>query len=111
MTIPSPLLREILADKYYEQCVRHKEKKCQGRVTFEHAWIYAGKQIQEKWAIIPLCAYHHGVNEFQDRGNLEKEIGQYHSIRRATGEDFALYPRKDWYQIRDYLTEKYGKVT
>lgn len=110
MSIPTPLLQTILKDPFYKVCVRAKEKTCKGRVTFEHAWIYAGKQIQEKWAIIPVCAYHHGVNEFQDIGDLKKELNHYYSIIRATEEDFAQYPRKNWHQELEYLVGKYGST-
>lgn len=108
--IPTPLLKEILADKFYKVCVRSKEKSCKGRVTFEHAWIYAGKQIQEKWAIIPLCEYHHDVCSWQDRGALEKDLNRYESLRRATEADFKKYPKKDWNQIWKYLKQKYGEL-
>jgi hypothetical protein len=70
--IPKPLLKEILDDDYYKKCARHSEDNCKGRVTFEHAWIYASRQIQEKWAIIPLCEYHHNVCNYQDVGSLNK---------------------------------------
>lgn len=81
---------------------------CRGRLTLEHAFIYAGKQINEDWAIIWLCAFHHAVDEFQDGGNLEKDLNQFLALSRATPEDLAKYPRKDWAQLRRYLTVKYG---
>jgi len=103
MSIPKPLLEEILADPYYEECARRFEGNCQGRVTFEHAWIYAGKQIQEKWAIIPICEYHHDVGQFQDRGQLDKHENQRLSLIRATAEDLKKYPKKDWKFEKQWL--------
>lgn len=106
--IPKPLLQEILSDKYYKKCVRHEEKRCKGRVTFEHVWIYAGKQVQEKWAIIPLCEYHHDVLSYQDRGDLIKDLNEYYSINRMTEADMQKYDRYDWKQRKQYLNTKYG---
>ena len=98
--IPIKLKKEILADPYYKQCAR-KDRHCKGRITFEHALIYAGRQIQEKWAIIPLCAYHHSVDKFQDGGGLDKRINERIAVSRATPEDLAKYPKRNWKQYEN----------
>ena len=75
--------------------------QCSGRVEWEHCWIYGGKQINEVWAIIGVCWYHH-------RGpGLDKEYNQYMSLKLATPEDLAKYPRIDWQQKIKYLSKKY----
>lgn len=83
-------------DPYYQVCAR-KNGECQGRITWEHAFIYAGKQINEKWAIIPLCVYHH-LGE-----GLVKNENQRIALARATPEDLAKYPNFDWEKRRNYL--------
>jgi len=93
--IPQWLKEEILVDTYYKVCCR-KNKDCKGRITWEHVFIYAGRQINEKWNIIPLCAYHHSVDEFQDGDGLNKRINEYIAISRATPEDLAKYPKRNW---------------
>jgi|TARA_R100001530_G_scaffold21901_2_gene17999 hypothetical protein len=105
--IPPDLLKQILNDPYYKKCIRHKEKACEGRITLEHTFIYAGRQINEKWSIVPLCAKHHEVDQFQDAGTMDKEYGQYIALTRATDEDLAKYPRKNWQQRKKYLYSKY----
>lgn len=97
-------------DPYYSVCCRGSEGSCDGRITWEHSFIYAGKQINEKWAIIPLCEYHHGVGKFQDGGDLDKELNQYIALSRALEEDLKKYPRKDWKRMLVYLVQKYGKI-
>ena len=87
--IPPKLRKEMSEDEYYTRCVR-ANFECSGRVTWEHAWIYGGRQIQEKWAIIPLCVFHHlGAG-------LNKKENQKISLLRATEEDLLKYPKKDW---------------
>ena len=100
--IPIKLKNEILADPYYQKCVRCKEGTCSGRITWEHCWIYAGKQIQEKWAIIPLCWFHHLGD------GLDKEYNQWVSINRMTFIDREKYNRKNWKQLTHYLNNKYN---
>jgi hypothetical protein len=88
--IPPKLKAELAADPYYKICARWKEGGCEGRITWEHAFTYAGKQINERWAIIPLCWHHHlgpGLN---------KAKNQQIALARATPEDLAKYPKVDW---------------
>lgn len=82
---------------------------CQGRSTMEHALIYAGKQIIDKWAIIRLCAYAHSVDEYQDGGILDKGKNQLIAIKHATEKDLAKYPKADWGTLLKQLEKKYGK--
>jgi len=96
--IPAKLKAEIESDPYYRLCARSSEGDCSGRITWEHAFIYAGKQIQERWAIIPLCWFHH-LGE-----GLNKAKNQIIALSRATAEDFAKYPRIDWSKLQQRLT-------
>lgn len=97
----------ISGDRFYDKCCRYKTGKCKGRVTLEHALLYAGKQIDEAWAIVPLCTYHHAVNEYQDGGDLDKDYGKWVAISRMTEADMAKYPKVDWRQKKRYLDKKY----
>jgi hypothetical protein len=55
---------------------------------------YAGRQVQEKWAIVPLCWHHHlGPG-------LDKKANRLIALARATEEDLAKYPRADWARPR-----------
>lgn len=90
-TIPLKLRQQLASDPFYKKCARADEW-CSGRITWEHAFRYAGKQINALWAIIPLCWFHH-----MGKG-LNKRINQLIALRRATQEDLALYPKKDWDQ-------------
>lgn len=92
-----PKLRERMSENpYYKFCAR-ANSDCEGRITWEHAWIYASKQIQEEWAIIPLCVRHH-LGDL-----LDKKENQRISLRRATLEDLLKYPKKDWNYEKNYL--------
>jgi hypothetical protein len=58
------------------QCERNAifhDHECHGRSTMEHCWIYAGKQIPDKWAIIRICEWAHSVGPYQLTGGLDKE--------------------------------------
>lgn len=101
--------KQILADPYYNRCAR-ANIECAGRVTWEHCFIYAGRQINEKWAILPLCAFHHSVDKYQDGKGLNKRLNQFLALKRATADDLAKYPRTDWVQLIIKLTKEFQYV-
>ena len=108
--IPNSLREEMANDVYYKKCARADEGNCQGRITWEHAIIFAGKQLNEKWAIIPICEYHHDVNKFQGNGDLNKEKHVWIALCRATEDDLrAISKAIDYIALRDRLNTKYGK--
>ena len=109
MPIPRELRENIADDPFMLTCIHRKNSFfttpncCKGRITWEHAFIYQGKQIQEAWAIVPACWYHH-----LGKG-LNKEFNQYMAIMRADIDDLCRrMPKKDWRQIKKYLISKYG---
>jgi len=100
--IPPKLRDELDALPRMHRCERFSGE-CRGRITWEHVWIYGGKQINEVWAIIGLCEYHHlgpGLN---------KEINQWISLKYATAKDFVKYPRRAWEHLREFLNKKYAR--
>jgi len=110
--IPKQLLAEILADEYYKKCSRKNDGGCDGRITFEHALIYGGKQLQKKFAIIPLCARHHEVDEYQDNGDLEKERNVHIALNRATDSELREISKAiNYFAMRDRLNKIYGANT
>lgn len=52
--------------------------------------MYAGKQIQVKFAVIPLCEFHHlGAG-------LVKKVNEIIALGRATIDDIKKYPLLPW---------------
>lgn len=110
--IPPQLRLKIASDPYYRQCARKcalndhecKEDERTGKlIEWEHALIFAGRQIQEKWAIVPICWWAH-------RGpGLVKEINEWLALNRATDEELLKYSKAiNLTAKRDYLNTKYG---
>lgn len=109
--IPLPLRRELARDPFYKVCARQNQQGhiCEGRVTWEHAIIFAGNQVQAKWAIVPLCAKAHGVDQFQDGGDLDKQVNEWIALNRAEAEELSAVSRVIDYRRRlSYLNGIYG---
>lgn len=100
--IPKKLREDISKDPWMKKCIWSGDIT---NVSWEHCWLYQGRQINEKWAIVPL---RRDLNV-----NMRAEVKEYCrwvSINRATEEDFDKYPRTNWQQIKLYLNKKYDKI-
>lgn len=87
-----------------------RDHVCAGRITREHALIYAGRQIDEPWAIVLLCALAHSVDQYQDIGILDKQKNEWIAVCRMKRSDEKRYPKVDWAQKRRYLCGLYGTL-
>lgn len=57
---------------------------------------------------VPLCAYHHAVEQYQDGGDMKKEINVYLALKRATDDDLRPYCKViDYIKMRDRLRMMY----
>lgn len=109
--IPKELRARLEQDPEYKLCARYgwHDHKCDGRITFEHVLIFRGTQLQERWAIIPLCAKAHAVDYHQDGKDLKKEINLWIALNRASDSELAAVSKAIPYlHRRQYLNQKYG---
>lgn len=81
------------SDPKWWYCARRDEGGCKGRLTVEHALYYGGKKIQDRFALIRLCAYHHGVDEYANCYGQNKRRHREIALAQATEEDKKKYPR------------------
>lgn len=111
--LPKKLKQEILADDYYRRCCLTYLDNKDTKIDWHHAWEYAGKQINEKWAIMPVCWRKHSPLGDEDSvHNCKKtdEYVKYLSLLRADLNDLQRrYPKKDWQREFDYLKSRYEK--
>ena len=105
----SPAVKnQLVADPRMKVCalalVQDLYERCAGRVTWHHVWIYAGRQIDEPWAVQPACEHHHRMVESQRAVKMAFEAA---SLRVASEADLLKYPRRDWGQVRKALGLRY----
>lgn len=112
-SIPKKLRHQLGNDPYYHRCARAGigEHVCAGRITWEHALTYAGRQVQARYAILPLCAKAHDCDEWQDRGDMCKEINVWLCLNRAIQEELLELSHKggrDYFLYKSFLNKRYG---
>jgi len=102
--IPKRIREKINESPYFKKCIHGSG--CDGRITIEHAWIYAGSQIpktQDKISdklflalLVPCCEKHNiGVT------GREKDWNKYITLKNIKeknlwSELLEKYPKKDW---------------
>ena len=92
-----------------EICALKSDGKCAGRITWEHAIQFRGRQLDEPFAIIKICARHHSVDEYQDCGLLDKEKNLWVALNRATDNELISISKAiDYKKEKQKLNEKYG---
>ena len=93
-------------DPYYRSCaLRLKQGKygvCNGRVEWHHAFIFGGRQVNEKWCILPMCSQHHRI---ADRRDIKEETDRI-MLNRAPEETLKKYSKAvNLIEKRDRLNE------
>lgn len=83
--------------------------ECKGRITWDHPIIFAGQQVIDAWATVPVCEYGHGVDSFQDGGDRIHEVHLWIALSMATDADLRKISKAtDYIRERDRLQKKYG---
>lgn len=96
--IPPKLRRELTDDPFMQSCIICGSSQ----VEWDHCFTFAGRQINERWSLVPLCYEHHRG------GGLDRPYTQYIALGHATDEELKKYPRIDWKTIKMHLNKKYG---
>jgi len=100
---PKHIYEEILQERPF--CERQEllhDHICRGRSTMEHALLFKGSQLTEKWAIIRLCYWSHlgpGLN---------KRINEWIALNHAEPADLEKYKNAGWDKKLKYLNRIYG---
>lgn len=112
--LPQKLRKEMNEDPEYQICALKGHLvdligPCDGRVTREHAIYYANKKVQERWAVPPICAKHHGVDLWLDAGTAPKLARVWVALNRATDDELMSVSKVvNYARERMRLNQKYG---
>jgi hypothetical protein len=112
--MPKKLRADCASDPFYARCARKdalNDHECQRdpvrmrMIEWEHPLYLAGKELQIKEAIVPLCWYTH-------RGpGQKKEIAIWIALNRMSEEQItwlSSFGGRDYFHYRNYLNAKYG---
>lgn len=100
--IPPQMRQSMDSDPYYHKCA---VSGAVGRVEWHHNLIFAGRQVNEPWAIIPLAPEIHD----QARNTEMRETLDWIMLNRASDDELRPYCKAiDYIGMRKRLNEKYG---
>lgn len=100
--IPLDLRAQLEADPYYKHCAISLVMG--PKIDWHHNLIYAGRQVQARFCIIPLS------NVVHEEIVFHKEEVDWIMVNRATDEELVHYSKViDYLRMRDVLNQKYGE--
>lgn len=104
--IPPKLREEMENDPFYQQCCITGKNRLQVKIEFHHNLIFRGRQISEKFCILPVSKDIHdnqGKREIKDKLN-------WIMLNRATEEQLEKYSKcVDYKRMLKVLNKKFGK--
>jgi len=115
--IPKKMRDELSEDDNYRLCIRGKlgfTSECEGRIEWHHIFTYAGRQIQEKWAIISLCQFHHSSVKEQKSRKIVEWVALnrlFHLPEKEFLEMEVKYKKafQEWKRKLIFLNKLYGR--
>lgn len=101
--IPPKLRDEMAADPFYKRCCITGSMR--GKIEWHHALIFKGRQVNEKWAILPVSKeVHASVSNPKIKQYLD-----WIMLNRATDEQLKKYSKAvDLIAERDRLNKIYA---
>lgn len=86
--IPSEIRADLAEDPFMRYCcLQGNYFQCTGRIEWHHHLKFAGKRVNERWCILPLCKWHH---------DHEAEFKKYLNnimVARATEDELRPYSK------------------
>lgn len=100
--IPLALRADMERDPFYKRCAISGKPIGMVKIEWHHNLIYAGRQVNEKWCIIPLS------KEIHDNIVRYKEEVDWIMLNRASDEELMRYSRAELITKRERLNKKFG---
>lgn len=102
--IPKKLNDEINKDPFYRKCCITGKTAAETKIERHHNFIWAGSQLQEKWAILPVSEeVHRKVSNPLIKGHLDLIM-----LCRANDETLKKYSKAvDLIEKRERLKKRY----
>lgn len=101
--IPKKLREELSQDPYYKTCCITGHTAPSVKIEWHHNFIYAGRQVQRKWCILPLAEdVHRNIVFF-------KEKCDWIMFNQATNDELREFSKAvDLIKKRERLNKIYG---
>ena len=91
-------------DTFYRRCCLTGQANC--KIEWHHNLIYAGKQVNEKWCILPLCS---GMHSVASNKGVKKRL-DWIMLNRATNDELKSYSKAVDLVAKKYrLNKEFGK--
>lgn len=97
-------------DVFYKNCcysVYTGDENCSGKIEWHHNLKWAGTRVNEIFAILPVCQYHHRL---ADTTEVRMKL-DWIMLNRATDDELQTYSKaENYFEKKKRLNEQYGKL-
>ena len=101
--IPKKLRDEMASDLFYKRCCLTGQ--ITAKIEWHHNLIYAGKQVNEKWCILPIS---HAMHELSKDQTVRERL-DWIMVNRATTDELKRYSKAvDLQRLKNRLNRKFG---
>jgi len=102
--IPKKLREEMSVDPWYSRCCRCGDPR---NVQWHHVFIFKGRQVQGRWAIVPACEDCH--TKVKEDRNV-KEFFEWIALGRGTESELKEISKViNYFRIKMLLDKKFVK--
>ena len=102
--IPKAINDDLNEDPFYKKCCLSYLGGCSGRIERHHNLIYAGRQYQAKFCILPACHDHHDMARNKE---IKERFDQVMLNRATESEILSISKAINYKDVRDRLNKKY----
>lgn len=85
--IPKKIREELEEDPFMQKCCLSDYHICEGRIQWHHHLKFAGKRVNEKWCILPVCELAH-----KQEAGYKEELNNI-MCSRATYDELIPYSK------------------
>lgn len=102
--IPKAINEQMNRDPFMKRCCL-RDDECSERIERHHSITFCSKRLNEAWAILPVCSYHHRVEARYDIGIKLLWI----ALNRATDQELIRISKAiDYLELKKRLNKIYA---
>lgn len=109
-TIPPKMRVQMSENPFYKNCCYAYftgDTNCSGKIEWHHNLIYAGQRVNEIFAILPVCQYHHRLADTSEI----RMVLDWIMLNRATDLELQTYSKaENYFEKKQRLNKIYGKI-
>lgn len=108
--IPQKMRIQMSEDPFYKNCCYAYftgDNNCSGKIEWHHNLKYGGQRVNEIFAILPVCQYHHRLADTSEI----RMVLDWIMLNRATDLELQTYSKaENYFDKKQRLNKMFGNI-